>query len=194
MKMIRLPRTKRGLFAYIFSIAVVTFSVFLTANSSPTKIAKAPNINTNVIAKTSNTSVLGESSEVHTVVRVIDGDTFEIETKEKVRMIGIDAPETVAPRRPVGCFGTEASNYAKKLLLNQEVKLVKDISDKDSFNRLLRYVYLGDSFVNEDLVRGGYALVSTFPPDVKHVNELQAAERDAFSKHTGVWSAKCDHK
>lgn len=111
-----------------------------------------------------------------TLVRVIDGDTiavrFDDGTTETVRYIGIDTPETVAPGRPVQAFGPEASARNKELLVGGEVFLERDISERDRFGRLLRYVYTLNAdgallFVNAALVRAGLATVSTFPPDVK---------------------------
>ena len=91
------------------------------------------------------------------VSRIVDGDTIELGTGERVRYIGIDTPETVDPRKEVQCFGKEASAKNKELVEGKEVRLVKDVSDKDKYGRLLRYVYVGDVFVNEKLVSEGYA-------------------------------------
>ena len=123
------------------------------------------------------------------VIRVVDGDTIEIEGGQKVRYIGIDAPETVDPNRPVGCYGKEASNKNKELVEGKTVGLEKDISDKDKYGRLLRYVYVGDTFVNETLVKEGYAQVSTYPPDVKYQDKFLVAQKDARDNNRGLWSA-----
>lgn len=192
----RIPRTKRGVTAYIVAIAILTFSLFQTANSKPLKIAKAPTTNnvTNITEQRDekSTDVLGTTGETHTVTKVIDGDTFQIETGQKVRFIGIDAPETVDPRRSVGCFGKEASDHLKTLLLNKEVTLVKDVSETDSFRRLLRYVYLDNVFINEQLVKEGFATSKTFPPDVKYQTILKEAELNAFTNSQGLWGKTCN--
>ena len=87
------------------------------------------------------------------VTRVVDGDTIVVEGNLKVRFIGVNTPETVDPRRPVQCFGHEASDFNKSLLEGKVVRLVKDISDTDKYGRLLRYVYMEDgTFVNLALV------------------------------------------
>lgn len=135
-----------------------------------------------------------ESREV-TVTRVIDGDTIEIDGGEKVRYIGVDTPETVDPRRPVACFGKEASEFNKQLVEGKEVILTKDISDWDKFGRLLRHVYLktedgGSLFVNDYLVRQGYAKASTFPPDVKFSSQFLEAQEEARNNKRGLWQ-KC---
>jgi micrococcal nuclease len=123
------------------------------------------------------------------VVRAVDGDTIELENGDKVRYIGIDTPETVDPRKSIQCFGIEAKSYNENLVLNKTVRLEKDVSDKDSFGRLLRYVYVGDIFVNDKLVREGYARVSTFPPDVKFSDQFLAAEREAREANRGLWKS-----
>lgn len=122
------------------------------------------------------------------VTRVVDGDTFEIEGEKKVRLIGVDTPETVKPNTPVQPYGKEASEFTKKSLLEKNVSLEKDVSDTDRYGRLLRYVYLEDgTFYNEMLVREGYARVSTYPPDVKHVDLFLSAERYARENDKGLW-------
>lgn len=125
------------------------------------------------------------------VIHVVDGDTIQIDTGQKVRYIGMNTPETVDPRRPVQCFGKEASVYNKNLVLNKKVKLVKDISEKDKYGRLLRYVYLADgTFVNLKLVRDGYAYADTFPPDVAHAADFVTAQQQAREGGLGLWG-KC---
>ena len=122
------------------------------------------------------------------VARVIDGDTIELSSGEKVRYIGIDTPESVKPNTPVQCFAKEAATRNRELVEGKTVRLVRDVSDRDKYGRLLRYVYAGDVFINEALVREGYARVATFPPDVFHANEFLAAERDAREGKRGLWA------
>src|SRR5436309_10865554 len=105
------------------------------------------------------------------VTRVVDGDTIHVEVGGKdyrLRYIGIDTPETVDPRRPVGCFGAEASERNRQLVEGRTVGLEKDVSETDSFGRLLRYVWVEDQMVNEALVEEGYALAAPYPPDVRY--------------------------
>lgn len=123
------------------------------------------------------------------VKRVVDGDTIELENGEKVRYIGINTPESVKVNSPVECFGKEASAKNKELVEGKSVRLEKDISDKDRYGRLLRFVYLEDgSFVNDVLVRDGYARASTFPPDVAKAEEFKLAEREARENKRGLWA------
>lgn len=126
------------------------------------------------------------------VTRIIDGDTVEIETGQKVRYIGINAPESVTPGKPVGCYGREASDKNKELVEGKEVRLEKDISETDRYGRVLRYVYVGDVFVNDNLVRSGYAQVSTYPPDVKYQDQFRQSEKYARENNLGLWN-KCQN-
>ena len=124
-----------------------------------------------------------------------DGDTIEVRIggeTYKLRYIGIDTPETVDPRRPVGCFGKEASERNRQLVEGKTVGLEKDISETDGFGRLLRYVWLGEEMVNATLVAEGYALASSYPPDVKYQDTFRALEAEARDAGRGLWGAVCD--
>lgn len=123
------------------------------------------------------------------VVRVIDGDTIEIEGGERVRYIGMDAPELNIQDH---CFGPEATRKNKELVEGKTVRLEKDISETDIYKRLLRYIFIDDVFVNDYLVRQGYAHVSTYPPDVKYENQFLQAEQEARENKRGLWSKDCD--
>lgn len=139
-----------------------------------------------------SSAVVGIEGERVLVARVVDGDTIKLDDGQTVRLIGIDTPETVDPRRPVGCFGKEASKKAKELLEGKIVILQKDVSDTDKYGRLLRLVFLPlDNqqllFVNDYLVREGYAKVYTFPPDVKYNEQFLQGERNAQEFKKGLW-------
>lgn len=123
------------------------------------------------------------------VTRVIDGDTIEIEGGQKVRYIGIDTPETVDPRTSVQCYGKEAAAKNRELVEGKKVRLEKDITDKDKYNRLLRYVFVGEIFVNRYLVEQGYAFSSTYPPDVEYQELFQKAEKEAREANRGLWGS-----
>ena len=128
------------------------------------------------------------------VSKITDGDTFYVTTssseKYKIRLIGIDAPET----RNVGVkvrkeyFGTEAKIFVTQLLKNRKVKLTFDVQKTDRYGRVLAYVYLENGiFLNQYLVEKGYAVVSTFPPNVKYVEVFTKAEKLARNKKLGLW-------
>ena len=120
------------------------------------------------------------------VVRVIDGDTVELENGDRVRYIGIDTPE--AGSSP-DCFAPEATARNRQLVEGKVVRLEIDVSETDQFGRLLRYVYVDGVMVNEVLVREGYARVLTVPPDVRHQQVFFAAEPLARLTGVGQWSA-----
>ena len=127
------------------------------------------------------------------VSKVIDGDTILLQNGEKVRYIGIDTPETIDPRKEVQCFGKEASTKNKELVEGKEVRLVKDVSERDKYGRLLRYVYIGDVFINEKLVAEGYAHAFTYPPDVAYSQLFIEKERLARENKLGLWKG-CEVK
>lgn len=127
--------------------------------------------------------------DLYLVVRAVDGDTVELEGGERVRYIGIDTPETVDPGKPVQCFGKEASQKNVALVVGKRVRLVKDITDRDRYGRLLRYVYVGETFVNKEMVAQGFAYAYTYPPDVKYASEFAAAQKDAQVNKRGLWGA-----
>lgn len=130
-----------------------------------------------------------------TVKRVVDGDTFELENGEKVRMIGMDTPETVKPNHSVEPYGKEASNFTKELLTGQNVTLKFDVEPYDKYKRLLAYVYLSDgTFVNEKLVRDGYARIMTIPPNVAKADLFLEAEREAREQNRGLWGLQDENK
>ena len=126
------------------------------------------------------------------VERVIDGDTIVVSGHRHVRLIGVDTPETKDPRRPVGCYGKEASRFTTSLLpAGTAVRLVGDIEQDDQYGRLLAYVYrrADGLFVNAELVHRGYAVVLTIPPNVAHTDEFVALAADARVAGWGLWSA-----
>lgn len=143
----------------------------------------------------SDSAVQAVEGERVLVTQVVDGDTIKVSLKgqeKTVRFVGMDTPETVDPRHPVGCFGKEASNETKSLLYSKIVILQKDVSDTDKYKRLLRYIFLpldnGQTlFVNDYLVREGFAKVYTYPPDVKFNEQFLKAEREARISKKGLW-------
>jgi micrococcal nuclease len=129
------------------------------------------------------------------VRQVIDGDTIVVRlhgTDEKVRLLGIDTPETKDPRKPVQCFGREASAHTAELLpRGTEVRLMRDVEERDRYDRLLAYVYRVDDglFVNLELARGGFADLLTYPPNVAHTTDFQGAVAEARREQRGLWQA-----
>lgn len=133
-----------------------------------------------------------------TVERVVDGDTIVADvggSRERVRLIGIDTPESVKPNSPVECYGKEASAHTKELLPEgTRIRLVLDVEERDRYGRLLAYVYRASDgeFVNLALAADGYAGLLTYPPNVAHVEDFRAAVRSAREQNLGLWSACSD--
>lgn len=126
--------------------------------------------------------------------RAIDGDTIELQNGERVRYIGVNAPESVSVRRAGECFGKEAAVFNKNLVEGKVVRLEKDISDRDKYGRLLRFVYLEDgTLVNETLVREGYAFASAYPPDIAKQDIFLLVEKVAREEKRGLWSETTCH-
>lgn len=128
------------------------------------------------------------------VIRVVDGDTIHVQVGSKdvkVRLIGIDTPETVAPGRPVGCFGPEASAEAHSLMDGRSVFLEYDASQDrlDKYGRTLAYVWLSPTdSVNEDLLLGGFAEEYTYREPYHHRDAFIAAQDAAITAGAGLWS------
>ena len=112
----------------------------------------------------------GEAKELAVVKRVIDGDTIELDDGRKVRYIGINSPEMTDKRPEVLCLAKLAKEENEKIVLGKTVEMEKDISDKDKYDRLLRYIWIDGKMVNLELIKNGYAAVATYPPDIKYKN------------------------
>ncbi len=188
--------TKLLIVACIF--VIITGFSFLWFGLQPApQTASVPTITTasSVPSIATYSATQGVTGEQVVVSRVIDGDTIELESGKAVRFVGVDTPETVDPRRPVGCFGKEASDETKKLLTGKKVILQKDVSATDKYGRLLRFVFLplenGEMlFVNDYLVREGFAKVKTYPPDRKFESRFLEAQEKAKIQKKGLWG-KC---
>ncbi|MCE9643074.1 MAG: thermonuclease family protein [Candidatus Andersenbacteria bacterium] len=134
-------------------------------------------------------------TSLYPVTKVIDGDTIDVQigTKtERIRIVGMDTPETVDPRKPVQCFGKEASNKAKTILTGKKVRLESDpvSGERDKYGRLLRYVYLenGTSF-EKLMILDGYAHEYTYNSiPYKYQADFKKAQKDAQTKKRGLWS------
>lgn len=150
------------------------------------------------------------NTPLYKVTRVVDGDTIVVNINgldEKIRLIGVDTPESVDPRKPVECFGKEASNYTKSLLENQNIILEPDSTqgNTDKYKRLLRYVFLPSSTstntdpttapgtlsptnINLKLIQDGYAHEYTYNKPYKYQNQFKQAQTEATNAQRGLWS------
>lgn len=126
---------------------------------------------------------------------VIDGDTVVLKSGEKVRLIGIDAAELSSTyqveqiRHLPQCFANEAKNLLSQLVLNQEIELEKDVSETDTYGRLLRYVYQDSVFLNAFLVEQGFAKALSIPPDTRYALQFQEAQNEAQKNNRGLWKS-----
>ena len=155
--------------------ATLTASSVPRSSATPTTTASPP-------------PLVGQATEV---VSVVDGDTIAVRLDgktQRVRLILVDTPEVFGG---TDCFGPEASAFTKRTLTaGTKVSLEKDVSETDRYGRLLRYVYLPDGrMFNEILVSEGYAQVATFPPDVRHQERFLAAQRVAREARKGLWGS-----
>ena len=137
-----------------------------------------------------------EPDDFLTVAKVVDGDTFwadnGTEKGLKVRLIGIDAPEARRVfNKEVGYYGPEAKVYLTKLLANKKVRLVSDVDPLDQYGRTLSYVYLEDgTFVNAELIKNGYAVLMTIPPNVAFADHFAGLQREARNSLPGLWKER----
>lgn len=120
-----------------------------------------------------------------TVIEILDGDTLRLGNGQKVRLIGINAPENGQP------YYTQAKEKLASLVIGKQVTLKYDVGKTDVYDRVLAYVYLGDTFVNKEIVLDGAAVTETVPPNVQHVDELIAAQNEAKKACNGIWSGLC---
>lgn len=137
-------------------------------------------------------SAAGPGEARLTVIRVVDGDTVEVELegeREDVRYIGVDTPETVKPDSPVECFGPEASAFNHRLVEGRRGRFVFGVERRDDYGRLLAYVYLGGRFVNAELLRRGFARTLTIPPNDRFAERFKRLEIAAGRAGRGLWSA-----
>ena len=140
------------------------------------------------VAITAAPTATVDTEVVVEVASVTDGDTIRVlmpdGTNEPVRLIGIDAPEDGSLLAP------EATSYMEELVLGKDVRMVIDVSDRDRFDRLLRYIYVGDLFVNEEMVRVGLAVAKRYEPDTAMALVLEAAQGGAESAALGLFSSE----
>ena len=188
-------KTQKNILALLLVIAAIAI------------MAKAPQkheIQTNLLERSTQQTHLAQSGAIQKkanetrlsarVVRVVDGDTITVNVngdEEKVRFIGINTPESVDPRSPVQCFGLEASTRTKQLLDGKKIFLEADPSqtDRDKYNRLLRYVFLEDGTnINLELIQEGYAHEYTYDVPYRYQKQFKQAQKDASNAKIGLWA------
>lgn len=182
-------------FLYIaFVVFLVGVGVYLLKTNKANIPLPLPHPSALSALETPAVSIATKSAEFAAVKRVIDGDTIELTDGRKVRYIGIDTPELHHPTKKVQCFAREAMEKNKELVEGKTIEMKKDISNTDIYKRLLRYVWVPATnsaqivFVNEYLVKEGYAYAATFPPNVANANLFQKAAANARIQNKGLWS------
>lgn len=193
MRRVRLSKKNTNLIIGI--IILLVSAIYQTLQPKTQNISsQAKIIPTLIASQSAELTKPGAELYLVKVSRVIDGDTIKLETGQTVRYIGIDTPELHHPKKSVQCFGKEAMEKNKELVEGKFVKLEKDVSETDRYSRLLRYVYLPTDaspsglFINDYLVKEGYAHTSTFPPDVKYSDHFKNLENQARENNLGLWN------
>lgn len=144
------------------------------------------------VSTNGSTSLGFNISEVCTVVKVADGDTldckFGLTRTEKIRLIGVDTPETKHPKKPVQFYGKESARFTENVLSGRQIGVEYDVQKHDKYGRPLAYIYLEDGrMFNALLVQEGYAKVATFPPNVRYQKLFAELQREARESGKGLW-------
>ncbi len=170
-------RQKKRIMQLIIGLVILAVGYFTNRNTEPPP------------------QVAGTSSPgYHRVLKVADGDTITVDvdgTPERVRLIGVDTPETQDPRKPVQCFGRAATEFVQHLIGDQDVRLERDAQsdDRDRYDRLLRYVYLPDDrLVQAEIIKQGYGFAYTSFPFTK-ADEFRAYQQQAREQGSGLWNS-----
>lgn len=166
-----------------------------SSQSADTIIQIETDTSTNVaIAEDSNEETTDAETELipAVVTNIVDGDTFDVEIngkEERVRLLLVDTPETKDPDKPVQPFGPEATEFAEKTLSGKEVKLEFDGPERDKYDRLLVYLWIGDKIFNQMLLEEGLARIAyVYDPPYKHYDAFVETEEKAKKEKKGVWS------
>jgi micrococcal nuclease len=134
----------------------------------------------------------GETRTTVRVVEVVDGDTIRVDLNGEetpVRLIGIDTPEKDGPYTDEECFGVRATQFTARALGGRDVELEFDVERTDRYDRTLAYVWIDDSLFNERILREGYAVLATCPPNVRYVDRFTTAQQRARDGQAGLWGA-----
>ena len=157
----------KSLYILLLCIALIGFSGCLNAESDVSESVE----NTVVSIRT-----------VALVTEVVDGDTITVSGGERIRLIGIDAPESDEP------YYEESKKYLKDKILYKKVELESDITDKDVYGRSLRYIWFNGKLLDAEIVREGLAIAKQYDPDNKYKNEIAEAESEAIGRQVGLWT------
>lgn len=168
--------SKRKIYTLVGFVALLFFGIIyknLQSVSTPSKSVQGI-----------QTEALPSPTE-DTVIEVIDGDTLRLGSGEKVRLLGINAPENGQP------YYTQAKEKLANLVMGKQITLKYDVSKTDAYNRILAYVYMGDTFVNRQMILEGAAVIETISPNVEHVEDFVTAQNEAKKACSGIWVGLC---
>lgn len=175
--------------------ALLAVAMILTACGGPPTAPQTPTVSLiSPVQATPEPSFVPSPAtrgQVAVVVDVIDGDTIRVRLDGqtfRVRYIGIDTPELEREAEPAEWMAPEAKTQNEALVAGKNVFLEKDVSETDRYGRLLRYVWVGDTMVNGEMVRLGYAQAITYPPDVKYQPWLRKLQQEARREGRGLWA------
>lgn len=131
---------------------------------------------------------LPEADRLHRVTRVVDGDTLLLASGQRVRLIGVDTPETVHPQRPPEPLGPEATEFTRRMVEGRPIRLEFDRERWDAYQRVLAYVYVDELLLNEELIRAGLSRAgASFPYRSDMQRRFRAAEAEARAARRGLW-------
>lgn len=172
--------------------ALISLSTFLKKSLSTLVMVLFITTCGPIHASTAQPSALAATApgkeQIYRVKRVVDGDTIVLDNGEKIRLIGVDTPETKHPKKPVQYFGKEASAFTKKEIEGRQVRIEYDWQRTDRYQRTLAYVYrLPDNFfLNAELIKQGYGHAYTRFP-FKYLDEFRKYEKEARESNKGLW-------
>ncbi len=177
--------------AYITQTVQAAPTATFTETAQPTDTPQPPaETPTAQVVQSSVSCIRPQEPQIAKVVEIVDGDTIRVEMDGSVypiRYIGIDTPESTSQIEP---FGKEASQKNSELVSGQTVTLYRDASETDQFDRLLRFVFVNDTFINYELVKQGYAKAFRYPPDTSCADLFQQAQDEASAIGVGMWMAQ----
>lgn len=137
-------------------------------------------------------NLLAGQGDAYPVVRVVDGDTIIVEmdgANERIRLIGIDSPESVHPDEDRNTeYGRIAAEFTANQLEGKTVTLEFDVEERDQYDRILAYVYLDGKMFNKILLEEGHAKVTTYPPNVRYADSFVALQKQAQKNRKGIWA------
>lgn len=181
-------------FSLVFVAIIVIVSYVLVPSMPTINFLSLISKDTNLPSSSEGKLKIDENLDSYLVTDIVDGDTIKIDyygKLESVRLIALDSPEMSGDKNT--CYAQESKDFLYSKLSNKKIRLESDdkVSDRDRYNRLLRYVFLGDENINLQLILGGFAEEITYDPNYKYQREFKDAQLQAFNSKIGIWSQDC---